>query len=82
MVGLTEEGVNQAFEWVVVMRNAEEGEKKCGRNHGREREDGDIEAIDTVGATVKWLHASWNVWIKRFLRRDPKVVRHLRHVTI
>lgn len=56
------------FEWVVVMKNAEEGEKKCGRNHGREREDGGIGAVDTVGATVKWLHASWNVFSDTILK--------------
>lgn len=61
MVGSTLEGVNQAFQWVAVMKDAEEGEKKCGRNQGREREDGGTEAIDKAGAKVKWLCASWNV---------------------
>lgn len=40
------------------------GREKRGRKHGREREDGGIEAKDTGVTSVEWLDASGNVWMK------------------
>lgn len=67
LVGLTQEGVDQAFVWVVLMKKAEGGVKKRRRNHRRVRADGVREARDVVVATVKRLHATWNVSIKHHL---------------
>lgn len=43
------------------------GREKRGRKHGREREDGGIEAKDRGVTTVEWLDASWNVLMKHQL---------------
>lgn len=67
LVGLTQEGVDQAFVWVVLMKKAEGGVKKRRRKHRRVRADGAKEARDVVVATVKRLHATWNVSIKHHL---------------
>lgn len=49
------------------MKKAEGRREKRERKHGREREDGGIEAKDTVVTTGGWLDASWNVVMKHQL---------------
>lgn len=67
LVGLTQEGVDQVFVWVVLMKKAEGEVKKRRRKHRIVRVDGAREARDAVVATVKRLHATWNVSIKHHL---------------